>query len=58
MIYTKYVDIYFIIYYIYVSNVYVIKYSVAPFVFEATPLSFGVQSQWWVGLIGIVCCFP
>lgn len=45
MIYTKYVDLYFIIYYIYVSNVYVIKYSVVPFVFEATPLSFGVQSQ-------------
>lgn len=45
MIYKKYIDIYYIIYNIYVSIVYVIKYNAVPLIFEATPLSFGVQSQ-------------
>lgn len=45
MLYIKYIDIYYIIYNIYISNVYVIKYSAIPFVFEATSVSFGVLSQ-------------
>lgn len=39
------IDINYITYNIYVSNVYVIKYSAVPLVFEATCLSVGVQSQ-------------